>query len=240
MGNSASSGRGHHEEMVDFGYLTPQGIYTGPRDWNQGAVTQFIVERKLAPFYRPLEDYVESWDDEQILAARKEMPDTDGAESSRAESASSSLSRGHAKRPSAVKEQTRHPEAAIYRGAIECPICFLVRPRVCLLALNHFPQEGFIVLSTQYQSLALLRPGDLHRVLCSNQESGSHRDSPRFGARRVSLLCSRELWDRIHASNLAGGSWKRRSGKYCQCLLCYVSANAFFLAEHFTDATFLA
>ena len=57
MGNSSSSGRGHHEETVDFGFLTPQGIYTGPRDWNQAIVSQLIVDRKLAPFYRPLEDY---------------------------------------------------------------------------------------------------------------------------------------------------------------------------------------
>ena len=131
MGNSASSGRGHHEETVDFGYLTPQGIYTGPRDWNQGVVTQCIVERRLAPFYRPLEDYEESWDDEQILAARKDPPDADGTEASRAESVPASSSKGHAKRPSAAKEPPRHPEAAIYRGAVECPICFLVRPDAC-------------------------------------------------------------------------------------------------------------
>ncbi|KAH9901206.1 hypothetical protein C8Q73DRAFT_662620 [Cubamyces lactineus] len=128
MGNSASSGRGHHEEMVDFGYLTPQGIYTGPRDWNQAVVTQLIIDRKLAPFYRPLEDYDESWDDDQILAARKEPPDTEGGDSSRAESINSNAtSRGHQKRPSAAKEPARHPEAAIYRGAIECPICFLIK-----------------------------------------------------------------------------------------------------------------
>lgn len=137
MGNSASSGRGHHEEMVDFGYLTPQGIYTGPRDWNQAVVNQLIVDRKLAPFYRPLEDYEEDWDDEQILAARKEPPEVEGGETSRAESISSAVSRGHQKRPSAVKEPTRHPEAAIYRGAAECPICFLVRSLVCLLCPSH-------------------------------------------------------------------------------------------------------
>ncbi|KAI0637162.1 hypothetical protein C8Q77DRAFT_1215944 [Trametes polyzona] len=129
MGNSASSGRGHHEEMVDFGYLTPQGIYTGPRDWNQAVVTQLIVERKLAPFYRPLEDYDDSWDDEQILAARKEPADVEGGEPSRAESITSVVSsRGHQKRPSAAKEPARNPEAAIYRGATECPICFLYYP----------------------------------------------------------------------------------------------------------------
>ena len=137
MGNSASSGRGHHEETVDFGYLTPQGIYTGPRDWNQAIVSQLIIDRKLAPFYRPLEDYDESWDDEQILAARKEPPEVDGGEPSRAESVSSSSTRGHAKRPSAVKEPGRNPEAAIYRGAVECPICFLVRQDGCILPWAH-------------------------------------------------------------------------------------------------------
>ena len=133
MGNASSSGRGHHDETVDFGYLTPQGIYTGPRDWNQGIVTHLIADRKLAPFYRPLEDYDESWDDEQILAAMKEPPQADGGEPeqgiTRADSSSlhSGSSRTHHKRPSTNnKEQTRHVEAAVYRGAVECPICFLV------------------------------------------------------------------------------------------------------------------
>ncbi|KAJ3522248.1 hypothetical protein NM688_g8902 [Phlebia brevispora] len=133
MGNSSSSGRGHHEDTVDFGYLTPQGIYTGPRDWNQAIVTQFIIDRKLAPFYRPLEDYEDSWDDDQILAAMKDPQPPDGPDGeptiTRADSMHSSNSRTHHKRPSAAsKEPTRHPEAVVYRGAVECPICFLVRP----------------------------------------------------------------------------------------------------------------
>ncbi|KAH8107180.1 hypothetical protein BXZ70DRAFT_281649 [Cristinia sonorae] len=132
MGNSSSSGRGHHEDTVDFGHLTPQGVYTGPRDWNQTTVAQLICERKLAPFYRPLEEYDDSWDDEQILAARKEPPESDSNQGeagiTRAESISSSNSRTHHKRPSATKEVVRQPEAAIYRGAVECPICFLYYP----------------------------------------------------------------------------------------------------------------
>ncbi|GJE86991.1 RING-HC finger protein [Phanerochaete sordida] len=137
MGNASSSGRGHHDETVDFGYLTPQGIYTGPRDWNQAIVTQLIVDRKLAPFYRPLEDYEESWDEEQIIAAMKEPPQVEGADaaelsSTRADSGSmhSSSSRTHHKRPSASakEQQTRQVEASVYRGAAECPICFLYYP----------------------------------------------------------------------------------------------------------------
>lgn len=134
MGNSTSSGRGHQEETVDFGYLTPQGVYTGPRDWNQAIVAQLICDRRLAPFYRPLEDYEESWDDEQILAHRKDLPqDPDSpaeASSSRGDTGSISSGRSHKRGHASTnsKETIRYPEAAIYRGAVECPICFLVRP----------------------------------------------------------------------------------------------------------------
>lgn len=133
MGNStSSSGRGHHDETVDYGQLTPQGVYTGARDWNQAVVTQLICARRLAPFYRPLEDYEENWDDDQILAARKELPtpDADSNETTtRIEATMSthpSTRSGHNKRPGALKEPSK-PEAAVYRGAVECPICFLVR-----------------------------------------------------------------------------------------------------------------
>jgi hypothetical protein len=133
MGNSASSGgRNHHEEMVDFGCLTPQGVYTGPKDWNHAIVTQLICERRLAPFYRPLEDYEDTWDDEQILAARKDLPESENGHSEtsstlRHESSHSNGSKPvHGKRPNIAKDGIRCPEAAVYRGAVECPICFLV------------------------------------------------------------------------------------------------------------------
>lgn len=135
MGNSSSSARGHHDDTVDFGSLVPQGVYTGQQDWNQAIVAQSIVQRKLAPFYRPLEEYDESWDDEQILASRKELPENpeaanhnetaSGASSSKPDIGSSF--RSHTKRPIAQKETAKFSEAAIYRGAVECPICFLVR-----------------------------------------------------------------------------------------------------------------
>jgi len=124
MGNSSSSSsRGHHDETVDYGALVPQGVYTGPRDWNQAVVSQFITSRRLAPFYRPLEDYEDSWDDDQILAARKEFLDSDRSETvTRTEHPQSPQ---RSKRPGSLKEPAR-PEAQLYRGAVECPICFLV------------------------------------------------------------------------------------------------------------------
>ncbi|KDR81807.1 hypothetical protein GALMADRAFT_207202 [Galerina marginata CBS 339.88] len=128
MGNSSSSGRGHHDESVDYGSLVPQGVYTGSRDWNQAIVSQLIVARKLAPFYRPLEDYEESWDDDQILAARKELPDPDSGDVvTRIEATATTASSYKSKRPGSLKEPAK-PEAQVYRGAVECPICFLYYP----------------------------------------------------------------------------------------------------------------
>lgn len=132
MGNSSSSsGRPAQDDTVDLGHLSPQGVYTGPRDWNQAIVTQLICARKLAPFYRPLEDYDDSWDDDQILAARKELPDSDNSNSEQTTRIEATAAANIApkvtnnKRPGTLKEPSK-PEAAVYRGAVECPICFLV------------------------------------------------------------------------------------------------------------------
>lgn len=132
MGNSSSSsGRTHHDETVDYGHLAPQGVYTGPRDWNNAIVSQLICSRRLAPFYRPLEDYEDNWTDDQILAARKELPDTDSTTSEPSSPRFEPTSNGHrsgslSRRPGNFKEPVK-PEATVYRGAVECPICFLVR-----------------------------------------------------------------------------------------------------------------
>lgn len=146
MGNSSSSGRGHHDESVDYGSLVPQGVYTGPRDWNQAIVSQLIGGRKLAPFYRPLEEYEDSWDDDQILAARKELPDLESADSvTRIEAtaaAAAHTSSHKSKRPGSLKEPAK-PEAQVYRGAVECPICFLVRQ--FLLILFHLRQPDYVL-----------------------------------------------------------------------------------------------
>jgi hypothetical protein len=138
MGNSASSGR-THDETVDYGALVPQGVYTGPRDWAHNVVAQAIVDRRLAPFYRPLEDYEEDWTDEQILAARKEPPPPPEGEDGAEGSSSSGRTHGHVPPPLKAhgkkgstagkgKEQATLNEASLYRGAVDCPICFLVCP----------------------------------------------------------------------------------------------------------------
>ncbi len=172
MGNSSSSsGRGHHDDTVDYGSLVSQGVYTGPKDWNQSIVSQLICARKLAPFYRPLEDYDESWDDDRILAARKELPDPEAAQDqpSRIEASASVKSSTSSKRPALQKDVPPKAEAAIYRGAVECPICFLVSrlsidARCSLSITSHRP-----VLSPQHQPFPLLRPPHLHRMLCPDK-----------------------------------------------------------------------
>jgi hypothetical protein len=154
MGNSASSsGKGHHDDTVDFGALVPQGVYTGPRDWNQQIVAQAIVDRKLAPFYRPLEDYEEGWDDETILAHRKELPDMDGASESASISRESTHSSKHHKRggsSTATKETNRLNEASLYRGAAECPICFLV-------CMDNYPEGVIYSTGAQIYDSIILR-----------------------------------------------------------------------------------
>ncbi|KAJ6546504.1 zf-C3HC4 type zinc finger protein [Mycena vulgaris] len=128
MGNSSSSSGRPHDDSVDYGQLVPQGVYSGQRDWNQSITAQLIIARRLAPFYRPLEDYEDNWDDDQILAARKQLPEGEGEQQSPpAPPPPTASSLKASKRPGMLKEPSK-PEATVYRGAVECPICFLYYP----------------------------------------------------------------------------------------------------------------
>ncbi|KZV91088.1 hypothetical protein EXIGLDRAFT_837384 [Exidia glandulosa HHB12029] len=144
MGNTAST-RDKHDDSVDYGALVPFGVYSGQQDWNHAIVTQLVVDRRLAPFYRPLEDYDDSWDDDRILAARKELPPADTAQqpasasdsgppsaapsvSHSAHSSLSKFSKHHSKQQQQQSETSKFSEAVIYKGAVECPICLLYYP----------------------------------------------------------------------------------------------------------------
>ncbi|KAF8491946.1 hypothetical protein JB92DRAFT_1256198 [Gautieria morchelliformis] len=131
MGNSVSGSKDRQiDETVDFGFLSPQGVYTGPQDWNQQVVGHLIVDRKLAPFYRPLEEYDDSWDDDRILAARKGNPNAPPPPPPDLSASASSTSKFHHHKNAnkTGKETFRPTEASVYRGAVECPICFLYYP----------------------------------------------------------------------------------------------------------------
>ncbi|KAH3685470.1 hypothetical protein WICPIJ_003553 [Wickerhamomyces pijperi] len=55
------------DENVDGGYLAPYGTYTLNLDYKVSVVKELILERKLAPFFTPLQDYRNSWTDEELL-----------------------------------------------------------------------------------------------------------------------------------------------------------------------------
>ncbi|KAG0203561.1 SNF1-interacting protein [Mortierella sp. GBA30] len=65
MGNTSAKEKTDH---VDGGALLPNGIYTGPQDYDFRIVQRLIIQRKLAPFYKGLED----WDDNEDAQEEKE------------------------------------------------------------------------------------------------------------------------------------------------------------------------
>lgn len=62
------------EEHVDGGYLVTLGTYVGTEDFNKSVVRQLQIERRLAPFWRGLEDFSETWTEYQIVAAARGLP----------------------------------------------------------------------------------------------------------------------------------------------------------------------
>lgn len=56
-----------YEENVDGGYLAPYGNYKYELDYITNIVKDLIINRKLSPFFTPLQDFDESWNDEELL-----------------------------------------------------------------------------------------------------------------------------------------------------------------------------
>ncbi|GAP93374.1 putative regulator protein Sip5 [Rosellinia necatrix] len=71
--------RSMKEEHVDGGYLVTMGVYTASEDFNKPAVRQLQIERKIAPFWRGLDDFKDTWAEHQIIAAARglEIPPAD-------------------------------------------------------------------------------------------------------------------------------------------------------------------
>ncbi|KAG0276537.1 SNF1-interacting protein [Linnemannia gamsii] len=66
MGNTSTKEKSDH---VDGGTLLPNGIYTTPQDYDYRIVQRLIHQRRLAPFYKGLEDWDDSEDALQERAA---------------------------------------------------------------------------------------------------------------------------------------------------------------------------
>ncbi|KAG9233875.1 hypothetical protein BJ875DRAFT_31110 [Amylocarpus encephaloides] len=62
------------EEHVDGGYLVTMGVYTGHEDFNKVVVRQLMIERRMAPFWRGLDDFNDGWAEHQIVAAGRGLP----------------------------------------------------------------------------------------------------------------------------------------------------------------------
>ncbi|RDW71758.1 hypothetical protein BP5796_07792 [Coleophoma crateriformis] len=62
------------EEHVDGGFLVTMGVYTGTEDFSKPTVRQLMIERRIAPFWRGLNDFSENWTEHQLVAAGRGLP----------------------------------------------------------------------------------------------------------------------------------------------------------------------
>lgn len=63
--------RSMKEEHVDGGFLVTMGVYTAIEDFSKPVVRQLQIERKIAPFWRGLDDWNSNWAEHQIIAAAR-------------------------------------------------------------------------------------------------------------------------------------------------------------------------
>lgn len=83
MGNSQSNStaRSSQEEQIkeiDGGtLLLDTGVYTAPQDWKKSVVRALQLARRMAPFYKGLDDYDASWSNDKLLQVlRASLPQT--------------------------------------------------------------------------------------------------------------------------------------------------------------------
>ncbi|KAH3666533.1 hypothetical protein OGAPHI_003530 [Ogataea philodendri] len=159
-----------YQENVDGGFLAPYGNYKGGLNYKTSIVRELITNRRLSPFYTPLQDYDENWTDDELLKALRSLPlhapvenidpeEEEDPDDHKIHQSAGSIRRKEQKAfkrslaETAVKLQleaeTRYNRdkstsemgiktfpnipsddllLALYRGAIECPICFLYYP----------------------------------------------------------------------------------------------------------------
>ncbi|KAF9182267.1 SNF1-interacting protein, partial [Haplosporangium sp. Z 767] len=140
MGNTSTKEK---TDSVDGGALLPHGIYTGPQDYDFRIVQRLILQRKLAPFYKGLEDWDDS-EDAQEEKKNQQKTTTNSISNSNNKNFSHSrthsqsnhnLARGGNSSNNNYSNADRHladserEKKRLYQGAIECPICFLYYPR---------------------------------------------------------------------------------------------------------------
>ncbi|WVQ71559.1 hypothetical protein IAR50_001098 [Cryptococcus sp. DSM 104548] len=132
------------------GHLSPQNPHClslpQAHDYSKSVVTRQILDGKLAPFYRGLEDYEDDWTEEDIIRELNEQREKDyeeGVANSFTERLKEEregsggvgnmtkkigINKGREARREGEKEEREKREKRVYRNAIECPICFLNYP----------------------------------------------------------------------------------------------------------------
>ncbi|VEU21462.1 DEKNAAC102330 [Brettanomyces naardenensis] len=161
-----------YTESVDGGYLAPYGNYKYNLTYKTQVVRDLIIERRLAPFYTPMEDFDEKWTDEELLENVKKLhlhaqctvddlldEEEDPDEHKIYQSANAMRRREKKVFKKRLKEKAvqlqdeaddkfrrdKRTQASgirtfaeipsddlllkLYRGAQECPICFLYYPK---------------------------------------------------------------------------------------------------------------
>ncbi|OJD33135.1 c2h2 zinc finger protein [Diplodia corticola] len=66
--------RSVREEGVDGGYLVTLGTYTGPEDFSKSTVRQLMIERRVAPFWKGLNDHEDTWTEAQLVCIVNDRP----------------------------------------------------------------------------------------------------------------------------------------------------------------------
>ncbi|KAF9421516.1 SNF1-interacting protein [Podila epigama] len=141
MGNATT--KDSKTDQVDGGGLVPTGIYSAPQDFDFRIVQRLILQRKLAPFYKGLEECDDSEDaqeEKKKLKLAALSPDSRRSSSNSSSSTtapspppptspSSSSGKRVAPTPTTSAQRDQQQTYRLYHGAIECPICFLYYPR---------------------------------------------------------------------------------------------------------------
>lgn len=116
--HSTSSSANHSVRTFDGGSLSPHGIYPGRPDYNPIHVLKYIRERRLAPFYKGLDDYEDEWSDYQLSHFVKEgkLPPTPDSPSSVPPPGGNSSSPSLMLPPSVDEQANVHPNPPRVRG----------------------------------------------------------------------------------------------------------------------------
>jgi hypothetical protein len=121
------------------GHLSPQNPHAlalpQAHDYSKTIVTGLIMEAKLAPFYRGLDDFEEDWTEDQVAKALQEVQNSVTErikeEKEMGKGVGSVTKKMIHRKSDARKDEESQErdkrERRAYIGAIECPICFLVR-----------------------------------------------------------------------------------------------------------------